>query len=169
VACEREINLFNLKISSKSGNTRKERVTSNLSCEMDIELRMEIQKQIVVPCKLLVIAFSGSQAYNLTTKNSDQDLVAVYVVPLRKYLRLQRDYVETSFGSFHLETKHDYTIREITAFSLLLLESNPNIIESLYFTNLSSDSDHWKELCSKRNLFLTTKFLSKCSFTSFHP
>ena len=124
----------------------------------------EIRKQIDTECKLLVISRSGSQAYNLVTKNSDDDLVAIFIVPLKSFLKLQKCYTDTSFGSFELEgNKHDYTFREITAFSQLLLESNPNIVESLYFSTLVSGSPEWNELCSKRNSFLTTKFLSKCT------
>lgn len=65
--------------------------------------------------------------------------------------------MNTQFPNFF-----DFQIREIGAFCGLMIDANPNVIETLFMENVIYENEFFKELKTKRDWFITQKFVVKC-------
>jgi len=96
----------------------------------------------------------GSQAYGLSTGDSDLDTCGVCIPPRRHLLGL------TSFEQ-HVEhaPEQDTVIYTLVKFVQLALKCNPNIIEALYTApeHILFINDYGRQLREHRHLFLTKK------------
>lgn len=94
----------------------------------------------------------GSQAYGLSTKDSDLDTCGVCIPPRRYLLGL---------ASFEQHVAHgperDTTVYALVKFVRLALKCNPNIIEALYVApeHILFIDEHGQRLREHRHLFLT--------------
>lgn len=78
------------------------------------------------PSCLLLEVITGSRAYGTDTPDSDTDLRGIFVMPRRQFFGL--DYVPQVS-----DATNDETYYEIGRFIDLLIKSNPNILELLFY------------------------------------
>jgi len=97
-------------------------------------------------------AIIGSQAYGLSTPESDTDYRGVAISPPEYYLGLHNFEQKVS-------KEPDRTIFDIKKFTDLAIKGNPNILEFFFISQdcLIYESEHWKALKQFRSMFLTKK------------
>jgi len=106
--------------------------------------------------KIVLSAVVGSQAYGLATKNSDVDMMGVFVEPTSVILGIHK-YQETIAS-----TAPDSAYHEVGKFIRLAMKCNPTILELLFMPEYVVLSDIGAELVRNRKIFL-----SKIAFKSY--
>lgn len=101
------------------------------------------------PDNIIIEAVTGSKAYGLDTKDSDEDIKGVYIAPTSEVL-----------GIFPVRETHDHTdpdwsYHEVGKFVNLCIKGNPSIIEMLYLDGYRVLEKHGKMLVDNRHLFLS--------------
>lgn len=87
---------------------------------------VQIKKHFGPSDRIIMMAMVGSQAYGLSTDDSDRDYLGIAFGPIARYLGLD------SFESKVSTGKPDYAIHELRKFVKLALNANPTILELLY-------------------------------------
>ncbi|KAL3842076.1 hypothetical protein ACJMK2_020141 [Sinanodonta woodiana] len=102
----------------------------------------------------------GSQRYNLHKAESDTDMFIVYQANTKDLLGFDPP-KHTVKNSDHEEC--DYTIHEVHRYCELILNGDPRCVETLFLhpASLVQASLEWKNLVSKRMLFLNIQCLDK--------
>ncbi|XP_076115424.1 uncharacterized protein LOC143083094 isoform X2 [Mytilus galloprovincialis] len=103
----------------------------------------------------------GSQRYNLDTEKSDMDMFVIYQADTKSLLGFDKQPPQTVKSS-ERETL-DYTVHEVYRYGELLLAGDHRCVETLFLQESSyvGSSDTFKQLLSKRNLFLNSLCLDK--------
>jgi len=98
-------------------------------------------------------AISGSQAYGLSTPESDTDYRGVCIAPIERYLGLPPSFEQ------HETKDPDRVIFDIRKFTRLAAEANPNIIELLFMPEdmVVRTTPSWGLLSEIREAFLSEK------------
>ncbi len=101
---------------------------------------------------LIYKAIAGSQAYGLSTPESDVDIRGICIPDRPRLIGL------TNFEQWELQdAENDAVIYSLRKFVLLALKCNPNIIEILFTTPrfVLYIDDYGKQLLAQRHIFLT--------------
>lgn len=96
----------------------------------------------------------GSHMYGLNTETSDEDYGGIYLAPAEQLVGLGLDYQ----SEIHNET-NDIMWYELKKFMLLLLKSNPTVLEALYADGDCVLYEHpiMTKIKEQRDVFLTKK------------
>ncbi len=115
---------------------------------------------------LICIALTGSHAYGMQTKNSDHDIMGLFLPPV--------DYI---FGLKHVEQivlakteGVEGTIFDFRKWFKLMIQQNPNVLELLWHHEsmyVYKDDLIWQELVFNRDLFLSKKIVTLSLITLF--
>lgn len=100
----------------------------------------------------------GSTLYGLNNQDSDIDIGGVYIAPIESVIGLP-----TFYKSQVSDERNDTTYYEVGTWLGLLLNSNPNAIESLFVPNdkvIGSIDDRIKIIIENREAFLTKKLVN---------
>ena len=103
---------------------------------------------------IIAIAITGSSAYGMNTKDSDTDIMGIFLPPLSYVLGV--DKIE------QVLLKKNIDIIEGTLFSFskwfdLMIQQNPNVLELLWHTDnmyVYEDDIFWPQLYELRDKFL---------------
>ncbi|XP_063401088.1 uncharacterized protein LOC134685336 [Mytilus trossulus] len=103
----------------------------------------------------------GSQRYNLDTQKSDMDMFVIYQADTKSLLGFDKQPPQTVKSSEREAL--DYTVHEVYRYGELLLAGDHRCVETLFLQESSyiASSDSFKQLLSKRNLFLNSLCLDK--------
>ncbi|XP_071121068.1 uncharacterized protein [Mytilus edulis] len=103
----------------------------------------------------------GSQRYNLDTEKSDMDMFVIYQADTKSLLGFDKQPPQTVKSSEREAL--DYTVHEVYRYGELLLAGDHRCVETLFLQESSyvGSSDTFKQLLSKRNLFLNSLCLDK--------
>lgn len=103
---------------------------------------------------LLFEYIRGSHLYGLNTENSDEDHGGIYIEPLESIMGLG-----IGFPEVVCDKNNDETWYSFKKYMSLLLNSNPNILESLYVPKDKILYMHpvWEEVLKERDKFITKK------------
>jgi hypothetical protein len=113
---------------------------------------------------LICIAITGSHAYGMQTKNSDYDVMGLFLPPHNYVIGLDR--VEQVV--LQKQDGVEGTIYNFTKWFPLMMAQNPNIIELLWHVETQyvyRDDVVWPKLIDKRSSFLSKKL--KHSFAGY--
>lgn len=96
----------------------------------------------------------GSHMYGLNTETSDEDYGGIYLAPAEQLVGLGLDYQ----SEIHNET-NDIMWYELNKFMLLLLKSNPTVLEALYADGDCVLYEHpiMTKIKEQRDVFITKK------------
>lgn len=118
---------------------------------------------------LMFLGVTGSEAYGVSSDNSDMDLVGFCIPPkdyLFPHLRGEIDGFGIKLPRFEnfqqhhverLDINHDITIYSIVKFFQLTMENNPNMIDNLFLPRdcVLVSTAIYEKVRSERRLFLT--------------
>lgn len=103
------------------------------------------------PQNIILEGVTGSVAYGLDTKDSDEDMKGVYVAPTHEVLSLPpfspRETVD--------HTDPDFTYHEIGKYVSLALKANPTVLEVLFLEGYTVQTKFGHMLVDNRHLFLS--------------
>ena len=93
----------------------------------------------------------GSTMYGLATKDSDVDMMGIFLVPTTSILGIKK--VQESI----VTTKPDRAYHELGKFVRLAMQANPTILELLYLPEYTILTKEGKLLVENRDMFLSKK------------
>lgn len=102
-----------------------------------------------VPYPIILEGVTGSQAYGLSTENSDVDVKGVYVAPTHEIIGLYKPHDTYD----HVDP--DWVYYELGKFIKLAMGCNPSIIELLYLEGYLQLTKFGKMLVDNRHIFLS--------------
>lgn len=107
---------------------------------------------------LICIAITGSHAYGMQTKDSDIDIMGLFLPPVDYLLGLKR--VEQVTLERRKGDLYDGQIFNFTKWFKLIVDQNPNVLELLWHESnqyVYRDDEIWKILMYNRKDFLSKK------------
>jgi len=130
----------------------------NKDLKIKIEDKLEYHKKTQPKYnKTIFIAHVGSYLYGTNTESSDIDLVGSFIPTEDYVLGLKRvEQIELTENSKNHQERFDCTLYELRKYLQLLLQNNPNIIETLFVPNsLFIDvSEEYQEIKNHTKYFL---------------
>jgi predicted nucleotidyltransferase len=116
--------------------------------EIEDDLRLEgldLRPYIVYQCRV------GSRAFGLSTEDSDDDLRGIYLPPARLHWSLFKVPEQLEYAGFAV----DEVYWELEKFLRLALKANPNVLETLWTTDVLITGEVADRLRAMRDVFLT--------------
>ena len=101
------------------------------------------------PNNIIIEGVTGSKAYGLDTKDSDEDIRGVFVAPTEKILGLKK--VRDTYDN----VDPDWCYYEVGKFIHLIMKGNPTVLELLYLDKYIKLYGVGKLLVENRDIFLS--------------
>jgi predicted nucleotidyltransferase len=116
---------------------------------------------------LICVAITGSHAYGINTKDSDIDIIGIFLPPEDYILRVEHiDQIITTKE----KDGYDGQIFSFSKWYNLMIQQNPNTIEILWSDEnmyIYRDSEVWPKLVNNREKFLSKKIKHSCAGYAF--
>ena len=112
---------------------------------------------------LILFVPSGSRSYGMEHEASDWDAHGIYIGNMQSYLGYRNG--TTQYSNKNKELNFEYTVYDIRKFFALASESNPNVIEMLYYYGELFSSSTGIEIINNRHQFLSNR--ARYSFTGY--
>src|SRR3990167_4420357 len=107
----------------------------------------------MIPENIILSGITGSVAYGLDTKDSDEDIKGIYILPTRKILSVGFNLDKTTKD----HTEPDWVYHEVGKFIKLAMAGNPTILEMLWLNEYLVLNKFGKMLVDNRHLFISEK------------
>ncbi len=106
---------------------------------------------------LIAVAITGSHAYGINTKDSDIDIMGIFLPPEEYILRVKHiEQIEFS----KKENEYEGMLFSFSKWYNLMLQQNPNVLELLWHIDnmyVYRDNEYWPKLFNLRKEFLSKK------------
>jgi len=128
-----------------------------------MKIRQEVIKRLNKEFKgfyyhLICVAITGSHAYGMQNKNSDIDIMGIFLPPLEYLLGLKK--VDQIVFERKKGDPFDGQLFTFTKWFKLLIDQNPNVLELLWHEPnqyVYKDNMFWPKIIEKRKRFLSKK------------
>lgn len=105
---------------------------------------------------ILLQGIVGSTAYGLAGPDSDKDTLGIYLAPLDSVLGLGG---AQAVSESHVTTEPDVTLHELGKYLSLALRCNPTVLELMWLTSYTVESDAGTALVAQRQYFLSDGYV----------